>query len=58
MGQKIKISDPLNPVEPGQGICVVFTSYWPGDHVGGTPDNAAQGDSLTFNAKFDLEQHF
>ena len=44
------------PLTHGQGVCVLFFTYWPTTHVGGTPDNAAQGDSISFDSKFDLVQ--
>ncbi len=40
---------------PGQGVCIGIDTYW-GSNQGLVPDNAAQGDSLTFDARFDLTQ--
>jgi alternate signal-mediated exported protein len=56
-GTRVLISDAAHPLQPGQGVCLTFTSWWPKDHVGGTDDNAAQGDSMTFDSRFDLVQH-
>jgi alternate signal-mediated exported protein len=56
-GTRVLISDPAHPLQPGQGVCLTFTSWWPTTHVGGTDDNAAQGDSMTFDSRFDLVQH-
>jgi hypothetical protein len=61
IGQKIQISG-ATPLEAGDGVCVVFNSYWPTSKAGGAygtlpSDNTAQGDSLKFDAHFDLEQH-
>jgi predicted ribosomally synthesized peptide with SipW-like signal peptide len=59
VGNQVLISSPTTPLQPGDGICVVFTSYWGAsdDAAPAVPDNAAQGDSLTFDTRFDLEQH-
>lgn len=59
------ISDALHPLAAGQGICVAFFTYWPKtqdpahSYSGLTlpSDNAAQGDSMTFDAHYDLVQH-
>ena len=53
------ISDVANPLEASDGICFVITSYWPLTHTAAQSpvlDNAAQGDSMSFDVKFDLIQ--
>lgn len=57
LNKQFLISDANHPLTAGQGVCVTFVSWWPANHEGGTPDNAAQGDSVTFNNHFDLLQH-
>ena len=60
------ISDAANPLEAGDGVCVVFFSFWPGqqdpthsyDAATLPSDNAAQGDSVEFDTRYDLVQHF
>lgn len=59
------ISDAANPLTAGQGVCLTFFTYWPKvqdpahSYDGSTlpADNAAQGDSVTFDSHFDLIQH-
>ena len=59
------ISDAAHPLAKGQGLCVAFFTYWPKtqdpahSYSGLTlpADNAAQGDSMTFDAHYDLVQH-
>ena len=53
--------DTLLALNPGQGACIGLAALWySSSATSGTPsaptDNAAQGDSLTFDAHFDLEQ--
>ncbi|HEU5006131.1 MAG TPA: hypothetical protein VFT67_04110 [Jatrophihabitantaceae bacterium] len=50
-------------VAPGHGVCLAFQGAWYDDqtpwiksNANTVPDNAAQGDSLTFDAHFDLTQ--
>jgi predicted ribosomally synthesized peptide with SipW-like signal peptide len=65
LNHQVLISDPAHPLTAGQGVCLVFFTYWPKtqdpahSYDGATlpTDNAAQGDSLTFDAHFDLTQH-
>ena len=65
LNHQVLISDAANPLTSGQGVCLVFFTYWPktqdpGHSYDGATlpkDDAAQGDSLTFDAHFDLTQH-
>jgi hypothetical protein len=49
-------------LKPGQGVCIGIDSYWSHDDAAhhnsasAPVDNAAQGDSLTFDVHFDLTQ--
>jgi hypothetical protein len=51
-------------LHPGQGVCIGIDSYWPANdaaphqNAAYPVDNAAQGDSLTFDVHFDLTQAF
>jgi hypothetical protein len=54
-------SNPANAMvlHPGDGVCMAIDVYWAHDpHSGytGPSDNAAQGDSMTFDLRFDLTQ--
>ena len=65
MNTQFLISDPLHPLTAGHGVCVAFFTYWPKnqdpahsfDSATLPTDNAAQGDSLAFDVKYDLVQH-
>ncbi|MFI5312992.1 MAG: SipW-dependent-type signal peptide-containing protein [Candidatus Dormibacteria bacterium] len=54
---QLKQADHTTPLvlKPGQGVCIGIDTYW-GSNNGSVPDNAAQGDSLTFDVHFDLTQ--
>lgn len=61
-GSTVQLTDGSAPllVGPGQAVCVVVTTSWPqatarpdAEHPS---DNAAQGDSLTVDVRFDLTQ--
>ncbi|NJC71084.1 hypothetical protein HC031_15385 [Planosporangium thailandense] len=48
-------------LSPGEGVCIGLSAYWPHDpsnQVSGANanDNVAQGDSLSFDIRFDLSQ--
>lgn len=50
-------------LSPGEGVCVGLSAYWPqnpSNQVSGAnaDDNVAQGDSLSFDIRFDLTQAF
>jgi hypothetical protein len=65
LDKRFLVSDAAHPLTAGQGVCVTFFTYWPKnqdlahsyDPSTLPSDNAAQGDSLTFNSHFDLIQH-
>lgn len=55
--------DTTNPLvlDPGEGICVGFQAYWPHDPSNQVSapynnDDVAQGDSMSFDVRFTLEQ--
>ena len=47
-------------LDPGEGVCIGFTAYWPVNSTQvpefGNDDNWAQGDSMSFDIRFTLEQ--
>jgi hypothetical protein len=61
-GSGYQLKDAANPtndlvLHPGDGVCIAIDVYWAHDpHSGytGPSDNAAQGDSMTFDLRFDL----
>ena len=59
---KQDVKFPITELAPGQGVCVFFGYYWDfgtlpsATDTPATQDNAAQGDSLEFDLRFDLEQ--
>ena len=54
---QLKEADTTTPLvlSPGEGICVGVKTYWDKGTVGNA-DNKAQGDSMTFDIRFDLTQ--
>jgi hypothetical protein len=62
---QLKQADGTTPLvlSPGEGVCIGLVAYWPGNNnPPGRPstsypsDNAAQGDSLSVDVRFDLTQ--
>lgn len=45
-------------LQPGDGVCIGISSWWPltSNQVSEDSDNKAQGDSLSFDIRFDLVQ--
>jgi len=47
---------PLKELQPGQGMCVMLTVSLPNYTDGSADNNAAQGDGVSFNMRFTVEQ--
>jgi len=56
-GSSFTIGTPPVTLQPGDGACIAISAQWPMNHTGPTDlDDAAQGDSVSFDVRVDLVQ--
>ena len=56
-GSTFSIGSPALVVQPGNGVCIAISAQWPMNGSGPSDvDDAAQGDSVSFDVRFDLTQ--